>query len=287
MTGTTSGALLGLGVGVGIALVMSWLAVRRPPDIATRIRPSLTGGSIDYASHGSVDRVLAAIRTRIGVRQRLATAGIKESPAHYRLEQVAWAALGGAIGGSVAVLLGVRAPGVVVLPAVGAVMGVAARDWCLGRRVRRRREQIEAEVPAVAELLAFAVAAGEGPYAALVRVTQCMGGELAREVGIATADMRSGMPLESALRSMSDRVGSRGVSRLVDGLLLAVDRGTPLADVLRAQAADAQAEGRRRLMELAGRKDVAMLVPVVFLILPTVVVVALFPGLQSLRLIAP
>lgn len=285
MTGTTSGALFGLGAGVGIALVMSWLAARRPPAVATRIRPSVTGVSIEYSPSGS--RALAAISRRIGVRQRLATAGIEESPEHYRLEQVAWAALGGAVGGAVAVLLGARVPGIVVLPVVGAVMGVAAREWGLGRQARRRRQRIEAEVPAVAELLAFAVAAGEGPHAALIRVTQCMDGELSREVAIATADMRSGIPLGSALRSMSDRTGSRGIGRLVDGLLLAIDRGTPLADVLRAQAADAQAEGRRRLMELAGRKDVAMLVPVVFLILPTVVLVALFPGLQSLRLVAP
>jgi tight adherence protein C len=37
-------------------------------------------------------------------------------------------------------------------------------------------------------------------------------------------------------------------------------------------------------MEFAGRKDVSMLIPVVFLILPTVVVIALFPGFRSLHL---
>jgi tight adherence protein C len=58
-----------------------------------------------------------------------------------------------------------------------------------------------------------------------------------------------------------------------------------MAEVLRAQAADARAAGRRSLMEAAGRKDVAMLIPVVFLILPTVVLIALFPGFQSLQLI--
>ncbi len=61
----------------------------------------------------------------------------------------------------------------------------------------------------------------------------------------------------------------------------------PLAAVVRAQAEDARTEERRRLMELAGRKDVAMLIPVVFLVLPTVVLVALFPGVQSLRLVVP
>lgn len=229
-----------------------------------------------------------AVAGRSDIRARLARAGIADSPGRYRLEQAVWAALGACAGAVVAVLVGARGPaGAVVLPVAGAVVGAVARDWSLGRRSRKRRERIDAELPAAAELLAFAVAAGEGPHAALARVTQCMDGELSREFRIANADVRSGLSLELALQSMAGRIASTGVSRLVDGLLLAVERGTPLAEVLRAQAADAQADGRRRLMELAGRKDVAMLVPVVFLILPTVVVVALFPGLQSLRLVAP
>jgi tight adherence protein C len=73
----------------------------------------------------------------------------------------------------------------------------------------------------------------------------------------------------------------------VDGIVVALERGTPLAEVVRAQAEDARAAEQRRLMELAGRKDVAMLVPVVFLVLPTVVLIALYPGVQSLRLIVP
>lgn len=59
-----------------------------------------------------------------------------------------------------------------------------------------------------------------------------------------------------------------------------------MADVLRAQAADARASGRRQLIERAGRKEILMLVPVVFLILPIVVVIALFPGLHGLNLTA-
>ena len=37
-------------------------------------------------------------------------------------------------------------------------------------------------------------------------------------------------------------------------------------------------------MEKAGRKEVLMLVPVVFFILPIVVVIALYPGLHGLQL---
>ena len=53
--------------------------------------------------------------------------------------------------------------------------------------------------------------------------------------------------------------------------------------MLRAQAQDARETTRRELMELAGKKEVAMMAPV-FLILPTTVMFALFPGLAALRM---
>jgi tight adherence protein C len=65
-----------------------------------------------------------------------------------------------------------------------------------------------------------------------------------------------------------------------------VERGTPLAEVLRAQAADVREQRKRQLIETGGRKEVLMLVPVVFLILPVVVLFALYPGYFSLTQIA-
>jgi tight adherence protein C len=56
-----------------------------------------------------------------------------------------------------------------------------------------------------------------------------------------------------------------------------------LADVLRAQAQDVREVGRRELMESGGRKEVAMMVPVVFFILPVTVVFAVFPSMVVLR----
>ena len=53
--------------------------------------------------------------------------------------------------------------------------------------------------------------------------------------------------------------------------------------MLRAQAQDVRESGRRALMELGGKREVVMLVPVVFLILPVTVVFAVFPSLATLR----
>jgi tight adherence protein C len=86
---------------------------------------------------------------------------------------------------------------------------------------------------------------------------------------------------------MAGRTGSRNVERFTDGLVVAMERGTPLSEVLRAQAADARSQQRQYLIELAGKKDVAMLIPVVFLVLPTVIVIALFPAIRGLQVLVP
>lgn len=39
----------------------------------------------------------------------------------------------------------------------------------------------------------------------------------------------------------------------------------------------------RKLMTLAGKKETLMMIPVVFLILPMIVIVALYPGLMALQ----
>lgn len=91
----------------------------------------------------------------------------------------------------------------------------------------------------------------------------------------------------SALERMAARTSLPALARFVDGMAIAVERGTPLADVLRAQATDVREMGRRALLEAGGRKEIAMLVPVVFLVLPVTIIFALFPGFYSLRLAVP
>jgi tight adherence protein C len=118
-------------------------------------------------------------------------------------------------------------------------------------------------------------------------VTSRSRGELARELARALADARAGASLVDALERMADRTSLAVLIRFVDGVAIAVERGTPLADVLRAQATDVREAGKRALLEAGGRKEIAMMVPVVFLILPVTVVFALYPGFFALDLSTP
>lgn len=305
---TLLGALLGLAAGLGAWLVLWRVASRRitlddrlAPYLRERPRTSrlLLAEPRAHTPFATAERLLApvlgdAVRVleRLGsssasIRRRLTLSGESTTLEQFRVEQVLWgtAGLGGGLllALSVGVARGFSVVPLTVMVALAAVGGAFARDRALSRAVRRREERMVAEFPAVAELLALAVGAGESPVGALERVATSTSGELAAELRRTLADARSGTPLARALEGLADRTTLPSVVRFAEGISVAVERGSPLAEVLRAQAHDAREVGRRQLMETGGRKEVLMMVPVVFLILPVTVLFAIFPGLSVLR----
>src|SRR5690606_34900633 len=184
----------------------------------------------------------------------------------------------------IGVTRGVSLVPLVVLVALCAVGGALLRDQALTRQVQQRERRMLADLPTIAELLAPAARAGESPLAALERVARSTRGELSAEIGTTLADMRSGVPLAQALDRMASRTALPSLARFTDGVATAVERGTPLAEVLRAQAQDVREAGHRALMEEGGRREVLMLVPVVFLMLPVTILFAVFPGLTVLAI---
>ena len=92
------------------------------------------------------------------------------------------------------------------------------------------------------------------------RVARVSIGELARELRRALAEARTGSGLVQALDGIAERTALSPLARFVDGIAVAVERGTPLADVLRAQAADVREARKRNLLEVGGRKEITMMV---------------------------
>ena len=168
----------------------------------------------------------------------------------------------------------------IALVATATVAGALLRDTALTRAVKARERRMTTEFPTLAELLALAVGAGESPAAALDRVARSTQGELSLELDRTLADVRAGASMSTALAALARRSNLPAITRFADGVAIAIERGSPLADVLRAQAADARDEAKRELMEAGGRKEIGMLVPVVFFVMPLTVLFALFPGIS-------
>jgi tight adherence protein C len=300
------GAGLGSILGAGCFLVFAGLPAHRQPGLEARLAPYLrdtarpsqllavrhdVGGPglflilspLVHDLGRGVERLLGGATS---VRRRLERAGVPPDVEGFRAAQVVWGVGGGVFGLAAAGLVWLTRGGSViplvllVLCAVGT--GIVAKDQMLTMSANKRERQMLAEFPTVAELLALAVGAGEGATGALERVCRLSHGQLADELRQCLADARAGANLPAALQGLADRTGLASLARFVDGIVVAVERGTPLADVLRSQAQDVREAGRRAVMEQGGKKEIAMMIPVVFLVLPVTVLFAIYPGVAFL-----
>ncbi|WP_404434785.1 type II secretion system F family protein [Microbacterium lacus] len=297
--------VLGLAFGVGVCLAMSVAPRWGAPSLSRRIAPYIRdvtdprGLSLTHAAsagtNGDLGAVWAVGQARIAravggstsVERRLRQAGSTMDAAAFRGRQLAWAIVGMAGGGILLVILvlaGRFSPAIWLLPPVFAAGAVILCDVALSQAARRRIARVEEELPTVLEFIALCLSAGEGILNALRRVSDVGSGELTGELREVVVAVGTGSSLSDALSRLSSRLEIPALSRTVDQLIAALDRGAPLAHVLHSQALDAREDAKRPLIERAGRKDIYMLVPLVFLILPLSVLFAVFPGIFMLRL---
>ncbi len=313
MTMAAWGATLGAVLAAGLLLVLARLRVIGRPQLALRVLPYVRDlpqvgrtpalrvassspttaaagvfGPVLRSAADTVERVLGGAAS---VRRRLERAALDTSVHEFRVEQVVWGLVAFALAAAYGVLRALADPRGALVSAglclVAFVLGVLARDTHLSNQVKARERRILAEFPTVAELLALAVAAGESPVGALDRVVHRSGGALSADLARVLADVRTGEPVGAAFDRMAAATGLPLVARFAQGVAVAVERGTPLAQVLHAQAADVREAGRRELIEVAARKEVLMMVPVVFLVLPVTVLFAFWPGVIGLHLTTP
>ncbi|WP_120004271.1 type II secretion system F family protein [Nesterenkonia muleiensis] len=302
-------AVAGLAAGVGILLLIAGLPVRNRPRLADRVAPYLRSAvpqaapavTRSVSATSAVQLFSPAVHSasemfrRVGLMpsneslsHRLRQANLALTPADFRFQQLGWAAVGALVGvglNAVAIAAGrFNLLAAVFIVTASAALAAAARVQWLSARINKRRQRMLAEFPTVAELLALAVSAGETAPAAFHRISRSCRGELAGELALLMSRVRSGMTFSKALRSLSREIEVPAVVRFLEGVIVAVERGTPLADVMHAQAADARDLTKRELMEAAGRKEVAMLAPVIFGILPLTIIFAAFPGLALLQI---
>lgn len=297
------GAGLGLAFATGVLLLAHAVVVRRRVTTDARVLPylhdlrPLRPRASGLQTRSGWDRVTAALARGIdqvlggrdSITRRLARARRDETVHDFRVEQAIWGVAGFAVAAVPAGLVSLASPSrAVPLMVLSLASGCCAVLLCenrLSAQVRRREQQVLAQFPVVAELLALAVAAGESPVAALSRVADRSQGALSQDLRDVLAQVRTGTPLAQALDEFGARSGLPVVTRFAEAMAVAIERGTPLSDVLHAQAADVREASRRQLIETGARKEVAMMVPVVFIVLPVVIVFAFFPGLIGLKLV--
>lgn len=291
--------VLGGAFAAGVLLAAQRVPRWSAPSLARRIAPyvrdvvdplgltPLTAPLGSSSWRARRDRLAAGLGGVDALDRRLRQAGWALDAVAFRARQLAWAVIGVAVGGALAVVvvLSSGAPAAAALaPPILGCAGAVLCDVHLTGSARRRVARVEEQLPTVLEFLALCLAAGESLLDALRRIGDVGSGDLTAEIRRAVLATGTGSTLTDALGEMSRSLDVPALSRALDQLVAALERGAPLAQVLQAQAADAREDAKRALIEQAGRKEIAMLLPLVFLILPLSVLFAVFPGVVMLRL---
>lgn len=265
MTLEALGALVGLLFGAGLLLVADSLRTVKPrledrvlpyvPEVAWYLRHDTATASRDVGARG--------------IRHRLARAGVGESVADFRVEQLLWGAVALTVAAAVWFLLGgnvVERPGELASVCGAALLvGVATRSVALVSQARTRDERRHLELPLLAEMLATSVGAGLTLDESLRRCLAAHPGYLAQDLGEVTRAVEDGVPLARALGSFADTATDPQVGDFAYGLAVALERGTPLVDVLDAQTLDVRAARTRDLLGAARRRSWLVLVSAVLL----------------------
>lgn len=148
------------------------------------------------------------------------------------------------------------------------------------RRSNSKFDMLLLELPQQLELLAAILVNGENIFFALKWLVQRTEGQFANGLRRLVQRVELGMNLEQALASFATETNSPMVAEFCGKLILSLERGTPLAGQLRNLAESASAQLQVQMLRRAGQNEVKMLIPLVFVILPVTVMVAVFPSFQ-------
>ncbi|GCE78058.1 type II secretion system F family protein [Cellulomonas biazotea] len=118
---------------------------------------------------------------------------------------------------------------------------------------RRRREQIDRDLPDFLDVLAVTVMAGVNFRAALARVAERFEGPLGEEITLTLHQIANGASVRQAFDDLRRRSSSEAVAQFVSALLQSQELGAPLAESLRLIADDMRRESGQRQRRAAAR----------------------------------
>lgn len=163
-------------------------------------------------------------------------------------------------------------------------IGFFLPNMLVDRNIRRRQGVVMNAMPDALDLLTICVEAGLGFDAAMKKVVEKWDNDLSKAFARVLQEIQLGKLRREALRDMSDRLGIAEVDSFVAAVVQSEQLGVSMARVLRVQSDAMRIKRRQRAEENAQRAPVKMLLPMVFLIFPTIVMILLGPAvLQIIR----
>ena len=266
MTEVAGVLLVGMGAAGVVATLRSFV---RPVDPASVPAPTPS------VSRRLSDRRRAALVEAAGV-----VLGGDDAFARLARQQVVGAALLGTFGG----LTVLANPSLVtVLAAVAfTVLGWSGPVMLARSREERRRETLDVELVDTMGELVMAVEVGLALDVAMARYAANRETPLASEFRHYLDVVQLGRSRADAMDELATRNPTPTVRLFVSAVVQNQRLGTPLAGILRQQAATARRQRRQTVEEKAAKIPLKMIFPTVFCILPVLMIVVVGPAMVRL-----
>jgi tight adherence protein C len=167
---------------------------------------------------------------------------------------------------------------VFLLTVVGTLSGFFLPQFYLSRNVTKRQKAIRRAMPDALDLLTICVEAGLGFDAAMAKVVEKWTNQLAVAFNRVLQEIQLGKLRREALRSMSENIGISEMTSFVAAVIQSEQLGVSMAKVLRIQADQMRVRRRQLAEEEAHKAPIKMLLPMAFIIFPSILIVLLAPA---------
>jgi tight adherence protein C len=172
-----------------------------------------------------------------------------------------------------------------------AAIGYYLPNLVLKHVIEVRQRDIFESFPDALDLLIICIEAGLSLDQALAKVAaeiEIKSKVLAQELQLVLMELRSGFSREAALRHLALRTGVEDIDLLVAMLIQADRFGTSMGHSLRVHADNLRTKRRQRAEEAAAKIAVKLLMPLIFMIFPTLMLVLMGPAMiQIYRVLLP
>jgi tight adherence protein C len=210
------------------------------------------------------------------MERKLASAG---SPSGWSVDRLLTVKvmLGIVLAGLVLVIVDLTPLGAVLVVAA-AVIGFLLPDALLARQIDARNQRVRRELADVIDQLSMMVQAGLGIDAAIARSARSNDGPIADEFNRVGQDVRVGMDRSVALANMAERVDVAELRTVVAAITQAERLGSPISQTLEIQSQELRLKRRQHAEGQAMKLPVKLLFPMVFCILPVLLIIILAPA---------
>ena len=146
-----------------------------------------------------------------------------------------------------------------------------------------KQNEINEELVSILQMLSIMISAGESPMMAMKYVAQRSDGVIPNLIKQSFVKYESGRNIAQTMDFIAVATSSSQVRRLTNSIQIAIERGTPILDVLNTQVQALNKQINISLLKKSGKSEITLLIPVVFLILPVSISFAIWPSIYGLN----